>query len=178
MCLACRVTPSYRERPVHIRYIPPREANAEFMHAERMYVLYDPRMFCNSVQDKILWIHCRNFMVCHKTDYIIKHCINNMCSHSSNYNPLAQTAHFIPALLSVCIPISSHSHSGLFLYPLSPRMPVSSHLHKQLPSHTLKHSSILSPPRHPQTPISSRCILCLFACLLIVCLNGHWNEWL
>ena len=41
-------------RPVHVRYIPPREANAEFMHAEHMSVLYDPRMFCNSVQDKIL----------------------------------------------------------------------------------------------------------------------------
>ena len=43
---------------------------------------------------------------------------------------------------------------------------------------TPKHSSILFQPRCPRIPISSRCVLCLSACLLIVCPNGRWNEWL
>ena len=44
---------------------------------------------------------------------------------------------------------------------------------------TPKHSSILpTPPGRPCVPISSRCVLCLPPCLLVVCPNGRWNEWL
>ena len=43
---------------------------------------------------------------------------------------------------------------------------------------TPKHSSILSSPLRPRIPISSRCVLWLSACFLIVRLNGRWNEWL
>ena len=42
---------------------------------------------------------------------------------------------------------------------------------------TPKHFSTLPQPHHPHIPISILC-MCLSACLLIVCLNGCWNDWL
>ena len=51
------------------------------------------------------------------------------------------------------------------------------HSHKQLSvPFTPKHSSILSQSRRPRVPVCSRYVLCLSACLLIVCPNGRWNE--
>ena len=41
---------------------------------------------------------------------------------------------------------------------------------------TPKHSFILFQPRRPRVPVSSCCVLCLSACLLIVCPNGRCNE--
>ena len=38
---------------------------------------------------------------------------------------------------------------------------------------TLKHSSLTSSPRRPRNPISSRCVLCLSACLLV----DSVSEW-
>ena len=77
-----------------------------------------------------LLTHCRNYMVCSQTYYIIKHCTNKTCF----------------SLFQITI-----------------------YSHKQLPP---KHSSVLSQPHHPCIPISSHCMLCLSARLLIVCPNG------
>ena len=51
-----------------------------------------------------LWIHCTKYVVCHKMYFIIKHCTNNTCSHSSKLRS---------SRTSSCLPLTPR-HSSIY----------------------------------------------------------------
>ena len=133
----------------------------------------------------IIAIYCTNFSCSHshnfineiswsaikRNNYIItRHCTNFPCSHTHKFmNEITWSA------------IKRNNYIRMrrctdFLCSHSSKLE-STRIEICLPF-TPKHSFILFQPRRPHVPVSNCCVLCLSACLLIVCPSGRCNEWL